>query len=148
MNRTRFSAGLICFVLLFAACGGSDEPEASEQETESQEEQAGSETKAEVAEDDKACLEGPHEGMKVKVTGDDFFFKPKKIEAEPGDVVTVVFRNVGRTPHSFTLDEPACDTDPIFGDEGPVEATFVAPDQNAKFICTVHPNMTGELLVQ
>jgi plastocyanin len=141
-------------VLLFGAvsCGGGGDEDVSPaaQEEEADNDDAGTEEEEadeENDEADKACLEGPHDGKKVTVVADDFFFKPKKIEAKAGDKVTIAFENVGKTPHSFTLENPACDTDPRFADE-PAKVTFIAPDQDAKFICTVHPNMTGELLIR
>ncbi len=84
-------------------------------------------------------------GSELMITAFDFGFREEEPTVAAGDVA-LSFRNTGKAPHTFTIEALAVD-EPAGGGET-VEATFTAEAGTYKFICTIHPQMTGELVVE
>jgi plastocyanin len=85
-------------------------------------------------------------GQTVEVTAADFAFDPTTIEAEAGEEITVNLTNGDDTEHSFTIDDPAVETEAAGGESA--EVTFTAPDSSVEFYCEYHPEqMRGEVTV-
>ena len=134
----------IVLILGLVACGGGSDEEPSATDTTSQPEPSPEEEEEEEPDPSLACLDVPAAKTKLKVTTPGFFFKPKKLEAPAGRMVTVVFTNEDSAPHSFTLEDESCDTNPLLGETA--RATFKMPAQPLGFFCTVHTGMRGKLI--
>lgn len=83
-------------------------------------------------------------GTAIVIAADDDTFLPACIELPAPGAVTLVVRNDGRHPHNATI-----------GDEGvAVDAAQVAfleadvPRGGVELVCTIHPGMTGEIVVR
>ncbi len=89
----------------------------------------------------------PAEGGKMnsnQVTIDNFSFTPQTLTVPVGTKVTWI--NKDDVPHTVTSDDKffashALDTDQQFS------FTFTAPGTN-NYYCSVHPQMTGKIIVQ
>lgn len=83
------------------------------------------------------------EGTEVRIRG--FAFLPAEVKVRAGATVTVM--NEDSAPHTMTATEgDAFDTDTI---EGGASATFTAPSKPGSypFVCSLHPQMKGTLVV-
>ncbi|MGW7170048.1 cupredoxin domain-containing protein [Streptomyces sp. NPDC054884] len=82
----------------------------------------------------------------LRITMEDFVFSPADPEVRPGEKITVV--NKDSAVHTVTATAgDAFDTGNIAGGES---GTFTAPaeaDEYA-FVCTLHPDMKGTLIVR
>ena len=105
---------------LMAACGGT--------------ELAGDVTKGEAP------------GPAVRVEAGDNFFKPDLLALRPAEEATVEIRNTGNTPHDWTADELGISTGVMSPGEV-YHATFTVPEQDVKFVCTLHAGMDGSIRV-
>ncbi|GAA3786634.1 hypothetical protein GCM10023083_23220 [Streptomyces phyllanthi] len=77
---------------------------------------------------------------------ENFAFSPANPEAQPGEKITVV--NKDSAAHTVTAAKgEAFDTGNIAGGDS---GSFTAPSQAGRysFVCTLHPNMTGTLIVR
>ncbi|WP_328773886.1 cupredoxin domain-containing protein [Streptomyces sp. NBC_00286] len=100
-----------------------------------------------------ACADGDNEPATSpsptetgSITMEDFAFSPANPEVRPGEKITVA--NKDSAPHTVTATEgDAFDTGNISGGDS---GTFTAPSQAGRyaFVCTLHPNMTGTLVVR
>jgi plastocyanin len=83
---------------------------------------------------------------KTEVELDDYYFKPKTIEGDPGKKITLELKNEGNTEHNFSLDEQSVSTDVAAGDEAEVTVT-VPKSGTLTFYCKYHRSqgMTGTL---
>jgi plastocyanin len=89
---------------------------------------------------------GPAPGEAVEIEAGDNFFEPEAVTLEAGEEVTIEITNSGRIPHDWTIDEPAVSTGVM--QAGTVaHATFTVPDEDVKFVCTLHRGMEGTLRV-
>jgi plastocyanin len=116
---------LACLLSLGAvACGSEDEGGSTESEGE---DSSGTET--------------------VEVSAADFSFTPEAVNVAAGAEVTVTFTNEGEAPHTMTSDDLELD---IAADPGEsADGTFTAPDSGTvEFHCEVHPDMTGQIVVE
>lgn len=83
----------------------------------------------------------------VKVTGTkQITFAPDRITVRPGRVRVEFTVPKGSAPHSFTVADLGVDTGVFDGDTKTVEFTVAKPGTYT-YICTVHPSMTGQLVV-
>ena len=64
---------------------------------------------------------------KITIEGDEFSFSPKNISIARGTTVELTFKNIGRAPHNYTINELSLSTKTIGGGKTDV-VTFVAPD--------------------
>lgn len=89
---------------------------------------------------------GKAAGDAVKIEAGDNFFKPEKVSLSPGDEVTVEITNSGDRPHDWTVDEPNVSTG-VMAAGDVANATFTVPDDDVKFVCTLHNGMEGTIEV-
>lgn len=77
-------------------------------------------------------------------------FQPAELELEAGEEVTITFTNDGETIHTFTSEELGFDTGNV--DPGATaEVTFTAPDEETRFVCTIHEetdDMVGTIVAE
>ncbi|UUU25231.1 cupredoxin domain-containing protein [Streptomyces sp. DSM 40750] len=88
----------------------------------------------------------PESAGAPRITMENFAFSPADPEVRPGEKVTVA--NKDSTPHTVTAaDGDAFDTGNIAGGES---GTFTAPAEAGEyaFVCTLHPDMKGTLIVR
>ncbi|MFE9648478.1 cupredoxin domain-containing protein [Streptomyces sp. NPDC006365] len=95
-----------------------------------------------------ACSDGDEEPASTapSVTMENFAFSPANPEVRPGEKITVV--NEDSSAHTVTAAKgDAFDTGNIAGGDS---GSFTAPSQAGRyaFVCTLHPNMTGTLIVR
>lgn len=84
-------------------------------------------------------------GATLMITAFDFGFREEAPTVAAGEVA-LTFRNTGKAPHTFTIED--LDVDESAGGGESVESTFTAEAGTYKFECTIHPQMTGELVVE
>lgn len=65
--------------------------------------------------------------QRFTIEGDEFRFSPSNISAARGATVELTFKNVGRVPHNYVVDELGLATKTIGGGKTDV-VTFTAPD--------------------
>jgi plastocyanin len=87
---------------------------------------------------------GANEGSSYAITIKDFGFSPGALEIPVG--ATVTWTNKDEEPHTATdtkgaFGSPALDTDDKFSFEFKTAGTF-------NYYCTVHPQMTGKIVVK
>ena len=93
-----------------------------------------------------ACDKGPKAKTEIQLTQVDINFKPPKIKAPAGEMVTVLVSNKGQLEHTFTAPSVDCDTGFLTpGTKATV--TFEMPDKAVEFYCVPHKlRMTGEIV--
>lgn len=115
--------------LLLGACGGDDEADDAAEETTEETEGGG---------------EAPAGGGEAvdSITAVDFSFDPEDATVEAGAEISVP--NEDEATHTLTSDE--FDTGDIAGGE---EGSFTAPSEPGEYEirCTIHPSMTGTVIV-
>lgn len=89
---------------------------------------------------------GEATGEAVKIEAGDNFFDPENVTLKAGDEVTVEITNTGDTPHDWTIDEPSVSTG-VMGAGDVANATFTVPDDDVKYVCTLHSGMEGTIKV-
>jgi plastocyanin len=89
---------------------------------------------------------GAATGEAVKIEAGDNFFDPENVTLNAGEEVTVEIRNMGNTPHDWTIDAPAVSTG-VMAAGDVANATFTVPDDDVKFVCTLHRGMEGTIKV-
>lgn len=116
--------------IVLAACGGDDDGDATNGDSE-QSEDAGDDTGA---------------GSSIELSAADNSFNPAEISAPAGEDVTVTFTNDGNNPHTFSSEDAGFDTDTVESGES-ADVTFTMPDEETQFICNVHgESMSGTLV--
>lgn len=129
----RLLALLACAALVLAACGGDDDGDATNGDSE-QSEDAGDDTSGDTG------------GGAIELSAADNSFNPNEIGAPAGEEVTVNFTNDGNNPHTFSSDGADFDSDTVDSGES-VEVTFTMPDEETQFLCNVHGEaMSGTLV--
>lgn len=127
--KLRIAALLAVIALAAAACGGDDEPT--------------------VQPDDQGeqMMEEADGGLPPVATVDNAF-APSMLEIATGEEVTIMVRNNGVNPHTFTIDELDVDTGVLNGGDT-AEVTFTMPDEEVEYYCTVHGRaiMSGTISV-
>lgn len=88
---------------------------------------------------------GPAAGEAVEIEAGDNFFEPKAVTLEPGEEVTVEITNTGRIPHDWIIEDLVSTGLMQAGEVA--HATFTVPDEDVKFVCTLHRGMEGTLRV-
>jgi plastocyanin len=71
-------------------------------------------------------------------------FDPETLELSKDEQVTVKIVNNDSTPHDFAIESIDLHTDTIKPGDA-VIATFVAREEAAEFVCTLHPDMKGRI---
>lgn len=128
MRKALTALGLV-LVLVAAGCGNDDDGDDAVASSGTTEASGGG---------------GDVEGRPVQLTARGFAFDPARIDAEPGEVLAITYRNEDGTTHTFTS------TDPEVGEtiEGGDEVTFsvtVPESGTIEYQCAIHPSMTGTI---
>lgn len=89
---------------------------------------------------------GKATGEAVKIEAGDNFFKPENLTLTAGEQVTVEITNAGKTPHDWTIDAPSVSTG-VMAAGDVANATFTVPEDDVKFVCTLHRGMEGAIKV-
>lgn len=89
---------------------------------------------------------GKAAGDAVRIEAGDNFFEPENVSLQAGEEVTVEITNTGDTPHDWTVDEPSVSTG-VMPAGAVANATFTVPDDDVKFVCTLHRGMEGTIKV-
>ena len=85
-------------------------------------------------------------GDAVDVVAKDFVFDPERIEAQPGETLSVHFVNEDDVEHSFTVESLDADVEAEGGEEGDVDVDIPEDGGSIEFICRYHPDqMTGTI---
>lgn len=133
MRKLKVVPAFMALALTFGACsdeGGEAAPAAAAPVTP-----ADQETSPAIEE----------EARSVQLALQDDVFAPEMLRVPRGDEVTVEVKNEGDKPHTFTIRSLDVDTGTLQpGDSRQV--TFTAPQEDAEFICEIHPGMTGTLV--
>jgi plastocyanin len=126
-----------------AACGGGATPSpAASQAAASQ--PAASQAAASGGAGGAACAAAPAGATgTVTVTIKDFKFAPQPVAAKVGDVIT--WTNSDSAPHSATLDNGACSTDPISPGSS-ASLVFTAPGTYT-YHCKIHPTQMKDYTI-
>jgi plastocyanin len=144
----RLSLVFAVLAILAPACGGggSDDSEPAAQEEPSPEETTPPFESSDDSAGSAACLKGPKGKTEIELTQVDVMFKPEKLKAPAGEMVTVVVSNEGGLEHTFTSPDVDCDSGYIApGTKATV--TFEMPDAAVEFYCVPHkPSMNGEIV--
>lgn len=138
--RTTTTSILLAVALLgVAGCGSSGEDTAADAPAPPAASSPASEPEASGSES-----ESPQQAEEVVITIKDFEFQGPESVA-PGATVTVI--NEDSAPHDVTSDEEGLFAVDVAGSE---TVTFTAPDEPGEYpyICSIHPAMTGSLVVQ
>jgi plastocyanin len=72
-------------------------------------------------------------------------FDPGTLELKAGENVTVEVRNDGGSWHDFTIEAVGLSTGVVRPGEV-MTATFLVPEGATEYHCTIHADMTGEVL--
>jgi plastocyanin len=72
-------------------------------------------------------------------------FDPAVLDLDAGATVTVEVRNSGGSWHDFTVDAVGLSTGVVRPDEV-MTATFRVPEGTTEYRCTIHPDMSGEIV--
>lgn len=139
---------LLILMLLAPACGGGDSddgdaaaPHPSAEETTPPFESSGDDTSNKAA-----CRNAPKAKTEIELSQVDVKFKPEKLEAPAGKMVTVVVSNEGELEHTFTSDDVDCDSGYVTPGSK-VTVTFEMPDKPVAFYCIPHKSaMEGEIV--
>ncbi len=124
---------MLAATLLLAACSGSATPAPAASS-------AGGAASAPAAsaggDGGAACAAAPAGATAaVTVTIKDFKFSPQPVQAKVGDVIA--WTNADTAPHSATLDNGVCDTDPIA--QGSTASLVFNTPGTYTYHCKVHP---------
>ncbi len=89
---------------------------------------------------------GAATGDAVEIEAGDNFFKPEVLQLKSGDEITVEITNTGDAAHDWTVDELKVSTGTMSAGDI-ANATFIVPDKDMKFVCTLHSGMEGMIKV-
>jgi plastocyanin len=136
MPRT-LSAAVIALLMLLAACGGS-----------------GAAPSTPAPPDSSAAPATPSNPGRVELTvgtdtGADLKFDPAAVTVPAGATVSLTFENRASVPHNLTFSEaPSAATSTVVAPGASETVEFTAPDPGTyDFVCTLHPGMSGTLIV-
>lgn len=137
---------ILMTTLIVAGCTQYEDQPAPESEMTTPEDTDESITEEEEVEStvDAAEDTGDTTSMENKVLIKDFEFKPEKLQISVGDTVTWV--NMDSAPHTATSNDEGFDSGSLSEDES-FSFTFEEAG-NYDYICTFHPNMKGEIIVE
>lgn len=90
---------------------------------------------------------GGEDGDQVTVTAQDLAFDPQTVSLETGQQVEIALENEDSTAHTLTAEDLDLNIEADGGQTG--SATITAPDEDGTFgfVCTIHPSMTGEIVI-
>jgi plastocyanin len=83
-------------------------------------------------------------------SGTALLFEPLEVTVPAGVEVVLTFENQSTVPHNLTFEAPISAATATIVDPGAAETiTFTAPAAGEYvFVCTLHPGMSGTLIVQ
>lgn len=132
---TRLLAIAAVLVLALTACGNDDD----DAEPAATDPPAGAEENG----SDEAEPTPSEGGAQVEATGG-MQFEPATVEIEAGESVT--WTNSGGVRHTVTSTSDSMDFDEPLGSDDSVTVTFDEPG-TYEYECTIHPGMTGTVVV-
>lgn len=99
-----------------------------------------------------ASPSGEQAAREITVEGKEFSFSPATLTVKQGETVRVVFKNTGKMPHDFVVDELNVRTKVISGGQQDT-VTFTATEKGTfEFYCSVGNHraqgMVGKLMVE
>lgn len=160
------SCALSTLTLSFVSCDDDDDEDTTQEESPATVGDAGADAgrdagRLDAAAGDAGAGEGgaaagdAGEARRVEISAEEFEFTPDRIEAAPGQTLTVVLQNDGTVEHNIEFDlgdrEPSLDSNVEPGETDTL--TFTVPDQEGdyEFHCPVTGHralgMTGTLVV-
>ncbi|MFO7800288.1 plastocyanin/azurin family copper-binding protein [Rhodohalobacter sp.] len=153
MKKLLINSFLLLFVVAFAACGGGETAEQTQQE-EAEQEQAtqddGVRTIDLIGTDDlKFAVEGEQEGVVTNGTTGEFAIV-EAIEAAPGEEIRINLRTVSSMPptamsHNFVLVEMGTDTDAFARESlSARDSDYISPDYEDNIIASTAMLGDGE----
>jgi len=96
--------------------------------------------------------EGMGEAREIEVEGSEFSFSPSSITFAQGEKVRLTFKNTGKNPHNFVIDELGVSTKTIPGGGSDTVEFTAGKSGTFTFYCAVgnhrQQGMEGELNVQ
>ncbi|MFP4513991.1 MAG: plastocyanin/azurin family copper-binding protein [Acidimicrobiales bacterium] len=134
---TRLLAIAAVLVLALTACGNDDD----DAESATTSPPAGAEDNG--PDEDETGSTPSEGGAEVDATGG-FQFEPATVEIEAGESVT--WTNSGGVRHTVTSTTDSMDFDEPLGSDDSVTITFDEPG-TYDYECTIHPGMTGTVVV-
>lgn len=116
-TRITAACGVALLALTAAACGGADEPAATQPQP---------------------TISAPGDTAPDVLTLDagDFVFSPATLSAPAGAVVTIDVKNTGQAPHTFTAKSVNIDRTVEAGKA--VQVSFTMPAAGLPFVCRFH----------
>ena len=95
----------------------------------------------------------PSDSVEITVgtdTGTSLLFDPAEVTVPAGASVVLTFENRSTMPHNLTFNDPINAATATIVQPGSAETvTFTAPEAGRyEFVCTLHPGMSGTLIVQ
>jgi plastocyanin len=77
----------------------------------------------------------------IEVEADDYYFKPTFMKVQPGEKVTIEFKNEGSTTHTFTSDALSVDQQLSAGKSKKFTVTVPSSGAAFQFHCDFHESM-------
>lgn len=89
--------------------------------------------------------QGPASTDSIPIEMQDNVFLPEQVRAKPGEEVTLEITNAGKTVHNLVIEDPEVSSGLLEAGDV-VTATFVMPQSETQFACTLHRGMVGQLV--
>lgn len=141
---------VLMVTLIVAGCAQYEEQPAPESEMNIPEDTDESMIEEEEEEEEvQSTVDGAEDtgdtsSMEYEVLIEDFKFKPETLQISVGDTVTWV--NMDTAPHTATSNDEGFDSGSL--SEGESFSFTFEEAGNYDYICTFHPNMKGEIIVE
>lgn len=91
--------------------------------------------------------QGPATTDSIPIEMQDNVFLPEQVRAKPGEEVTLEITNAGDIVHNLVIEDLEVSSGLLEAGDV-VTATFVMPQSETQFACTLHRGMVGQLVPQ